>query len=161
MFNRILSRSIYCAGIGRNAPQGLSFEYRFPLPLLTLAHLDRFASQGQPGTSPVCVQALQEDRRRQPDHCKRLQANVLSHSDHRFCWRMVSGRVIPDTAINIAHTINQIHCNVLCPPHRDTVASVGLIMGRTLPFTTSNTIIKTFRHALSLDEVSSSAPQPP
>ena len=28
-------------------------------------------------------------------------------------------------------------------------------MGRTLPFTTSNTTIKTFRHALSLDEVSS------
>jgi len=37
---------------------------------------------------------------------------------------------------------------------RDTVASVGVIMGRTLPFTNSNTSIKTFRHALSLDEVS-------
>lgn len=36
---------------------------------------------------------------------------------------------------------------------RDTVASVGLIMGRTLPFVNSNTSIKTFRHALSLDEV--------
>ncbi|EPQ51108.1 hypothetical protein GLOTRDRAFT_108364 [Gloeophyllum trabeum ATCC 11539] len=34
----------------------------------------------------------------------------------------------------------------------DTVASVGVIMGKTLPFTTSNTTIKTFRHALSLDE---------
>ncbi|KAF9443235.1 hypothetical protein P691DRAFT_738143 [Macrolepiota fuliginosa MF-IS2] len=34
----------------------------------------------------------------------------------------------------------------------DTVASVGLVMGRTLPFVSSNTSIKTFRHALSLDE---------
>ncbi|CAL1713203.1 unnamed protein product [Somion occarium] len=34
----------------------------------------------------------------------------------------------------------------------DTVASVGLLMNRTLPFTTTNTTIKTFRHALSLDE---------
>ncbi|KAI0801922.1 hypothetical protein BC629DRAFT_153777 [Irpex lacteus] len=34
----------------------------------------------------------------------------------------------------------------------DTVASVGLLMSKTLPFTTTNTTIKTFRHALSLDE---------
>ncbi|KAI0074015.1 hypothetical protein K474DRAFT_1665915 [Panus rudis PR-1116 ss-1] len=34
----------------------------------------------------------------------------------------------------------------------DTVASVGVLRSKTLPFTTSNTIIKTFRHALSLDE---------
>ena len=34
---------------------------------------------------------------------------------------------------------------------RDTVASVGIIPKR-LPFTTSNTIIRTFRHAVSLDE---------
>ncbi|KAF9525477.1 hypothetical protein CPB83DRAFT_859310 [Crepidotus variabilis] len=34
----------------------------------------------------------------------------------------------------------------------DTVASVGIISGRTLPFTNSNSSIKTFRHALSLDE---------
>ncbi|TDL22153.1 hypothetical protein BD410DRAFT_788855 [Rickenella mellea] len=34
----------------------------------------------------------------------------------------------------------------------DTVASVGMVVGRTLPFTTSTTMIKTFRHALSLDE---------
>ena len=39
--------------------------------------------------------------------------------------------------------------------HRDTVSSVGVIMTRTLPFTTANTTIKTFRHALSLDEVCS------
>lgn len=34
----------------------------------------------------------------------------------------------------------------------DTVASVGLILRRDLPFTTTNTQIRTFRHALSLDE---------
>lgn len=34
---------------------------------------------------------------------------------------------------------------------RDTVNSVGLIPRR-LPFTTSNTIVKTFRHAIALDE---------
>ncbi|PFH49951.1 hypothetical protein AMATHDRAFT_146421 [Amanita thiersii Skay4041] len=34
----------------------------------------------------------------------------------------------------------------------DTVASVGVIAGRTLPFTSSNKAIRTFRHALSLDE---------
>ena len=35
--------------------------------------------------------------------------------------------------------------------YRDTVNSVGLIPRR-LPFTTSNTIVHTFRHAVSLDE---------
>jgi len=34
---------------------------------------------------------------------------------------------------------------------RDTVDSVG-ILPRRLPFTTSNTIVRTFRHAVSLDE---------
>lgn len=34
---------------------------------------------------------------------------------------------------------------------RDTVDAVGVI-SRSLPFTTSNTIIRTFRHALALDE---------
>ncbi|KAF6741733.1 hypothetical protein DFP72DRAFT_941790 [Ephemerocybe angulata] len=34
----------------------------------------------------------------------------------------------------------------------DTVASVGALMGRTLPFTNSNSSIRTFRHALALDE---------
>ena len=36
-------------------------------------------------------------------------------------------------------------------PLRDTVDSVGLVP-KSLPFTTSNTIVRTFRHALSLDE---------
>ena len=33
------------------------------------------------------------------------------------------------------------------------MASVGIIMTKTLPFVGTNTTIKTFRHALSLDEV--------
>ena len=37
--------------------------------------------------------------------------------------------------------------------YRDTVASVGLLYGRNLPFTTNNEGIRVFRHALSLDEV--------
>lgn len=34
----------------------------------------------------------------------------------------------------------------------DTVSSVGVIHARTLPFTSSNATVRTFRHALSLDE---------
>ncbi|TFY76082.1 hypothetical protein EWM64_g7930 [Hericium alpestre] len=34
----------------------------------------------------------------------------------------------------------------------DTVASVGIVWTRSLPFVTTNTTIRTFRHALSLDE---------
>lgn len=37
---------------------------------------------------------------------------------------------------------------------RDTVASVGLFWSPSLPFTNSNNGVKTFRHALALDEVS-------
>lgn len=36
----------------------------------------------------------------------------------------------------------------------DTVASVGVISSPNLPFVESNSSVKTFRHALSLDEVS-------
>jgi len=36
--------------------------------------------------------------------------------------------------------------------HRDTVNSVGLVAGKRLPFTSSNYAVRTFRHALSLDE---------
>ena len=40
---------------------------------------------------------------------------------------------------------------LLTRPIRDTVDSVGIIPKR-LPFTTSNTIVRTFRHAVALDE---------
>jgi uncharacterized protein (DUF2235 family) len=36
---------------------------------------------------------------------------------------------------------------------RDTVASVGIIMARSLPFVDVNTTIRVFRQSLSLDEV--------
>ena len=39
---------------------------------------------------------------------------------------------------------------------RDTVASVGFLVSRSLPFVTVNNTIKVFRHALALDEVSMS-----
>ncbi len=42
-------------------------------------------------------------------------------------------------------------CSEMLMNNRDTVDSVGLVPKR-LPFTASNTIIRTFRHALSLDE---------
>lgn len=50
-----------------------------------------------------------------------------------------------------AHT----HVWVPCSPQacRDTVCSVGILNGRTLPFVNNNKGIKTFRHALALDEV--------
>ena len=40
-----------------------------------------------------------------------------------------------------------------CNFRRDTVASVGSVISKTLPFVANNVTIKTFRHALSLDEV--------
>jgi hypothetical protein len=37
--------------------------------------------------------------------------------------------------------------------NRETIMSVGVVMGRSLPFVNVNTTIRVFRHALSLDEV--------
>ncbi len=37
--------------------------------------------------------------------------------------------------------------------HRDTVGSVGVVMGKSLPFVDENTTVRVFRHGLSLDEV--------
>jgi hypothetical protein len=37
--------------------------------------------------------------------------------------------------------------------YRETVSSVGVLMTHFLPFVESNQAIKTFRHALALDEV--------
>jgi len=47
------------------------------------------------------------------------------------------------------------YCQTVCIEFMgvwDTVSSVGVVMGRTLPFADSNNSIKTFRQALSLDE---------
>jgi uncharacterized protein (DUF2235 family) len=43
--------------------------------------------------------------------------------------------------------------NAQLASRRETVSSVGVIWDKTLPFTTANTTVKTFRQALALDEV--------
>ena len=50
-----------------------------------------------------------------------------------------------------ARLVSSRPCSFLLLPCRDTVCSVGVIP-RTLPFIAHNTAIRTFRHALSLDE---------
>ena len=52
-----------------------------------------------------------------------------------------------------AHTIAIMIFVSNCGCRRDTVASVGSLISKTLPFVANNVTIKTFRHALSLDEV--------
>lgn len=52
------------------------------------------------------------------------------------------------TTYSLSHIFN-CHQNDIY--YRDTVDSVGIIPRR-LPFTTSNTIVRTFRHAVALDE---------
>jgi len=57
--------------------------------------------------------------------------------------------------LDLAHGYKQTFCRAVDIEFVgvwDTVASVGVLMARNLPFTTANTTIKTFRHALSLDE---------
>jgi uncharacterized protein (DUF2235 family) len=50
------------------------------------------------------------------------------------------------------HDQARFHSFPVCTLDRDTVESVGLLRSPELPFATSNTIVKTFRHALALDE---------
>lgn len=60
-----------------------------------------------------------------------------------------------NTSAIMAFIIFNSQCTARLPrvfaPNRDTVASVG-VFSRHLPFTASNTIIRTFRQALALDE---------
>src|SRR6266576_1199035 len=69
---------------------------------------------------------------------KRVQKGVLSDCSDSLCRCMVSYH-------------RKSKSTELTSSIRDTVDSVGLIPKR-LPFTTSNTIVRTFRHAVSLDE---------
>lgn len=46
------------------------------------------------------------------------------------------------------------YIRILQSRYRDTISSVGFLTSKSLPFTSSNSAIKTFRHALALDEVS-------
>ncbi|THH30036.1 hypothetical protein EUX98_g4147 [Antrodiella citrinella] len=59
------------------------------------------------------------------------------------------------TSLKLAHGFKQTFCRAVEIEFVgvwETVASVGILMARNLPFTTANSTIKTFRHALSLDE---------
>lgn len=60
-----------------------------------------------------------------------------------------------DAGIEIAKTFKQTFCMPITIDFLgvwDTVASVGIIYGRSLPFTSANSAVRIFRHALSLDE---------
>ena len=71
----------------------------------------------------------------------RIQGNVFPERQDRLHWRLVS-------------QFNRCHIYTDGLFFRDTVASVGIITTRSLPFVSSNSAIRIFRHALSLDEVS-------
>lgn len=79
----------------------------------------------------------------------RLDGNNLISSRKHFRSTSISNSLafgIQFSIFCLASLTNQ-----LSRVSRDTVSSVGLIPRR-LPFTTSNTIVCTFRHAISLDE---------
>jgi len=80
---------------------------------------------------------------------KYIQAHIFDRCRYSFRWCLV--RRLVARSFGLSFTIIIPFVNSEHVPHRDTVDSVGLIPRR-LPFTTSNTIIRTFRQALSLDE---------
>ncbi|KAF9262999.1 hypothetical protein L218DRAFT_959827 [Marasmius fiardii PR-910] len=60
-----------------------------------------------------------------------------------------------DEGITLAAGFKKTYCSTVTVEFIgvwDTVSSVGVIMGKTLPFTNSNSAVRTFRHAVSLDE---------
>ncbi|TDL22155.1 hypothetical protein BD410DRAFT_770672 [Rickenella mellea] len=70
-----------------------------------------------------------------------------------FAYKMYSR--VDDEGVRLSEGFKRTYCREVKIEFLgvwDTVASVGMVIGRTLPFTVSNTMIKTFRHALSLDE---------
>ena len=64
-------------------------------------------------------------------------------------WLVLNPNFPPPPGPPLLKKKKKHHCFI--SSSRDTVNSVGLIPRR-LPFTTSNTVVNTFRHALSLDE---------
>jgi hypothetical protein len=100
----------------------------------------RPSAERQRATDSLCVQAVQARRCGGDRALRRLQANILQERQHRVCRRVVSAFLT--------------HIRTLQSCYRDTVSSVGVVMSRALPFTNSNSAIRMFRHALSLDEVS-------
>lgn len=110
---------------------------------MLIDNLDRTPSSGQPRADSFRVQALQADRRSQRRHCSWLQEDVLQRSSDRVRRRLVC----PGSPMHVVPAVLR-YAHV-----RDTVASVGSLVSKTLPFVANNTTIKTFRHALALDEV--------
>ena len=86
-----------------------------------------------------CVQVVQEDHSQRLEAVQRVQESRSHRRQHR-----IRGRVV-----RVPYTIYV--SNLLSFLFRDTVCSVGLI-SRRLPFVASNSAIRYFRHALSLDE---------
>ena len=73
---------------------------------------------------------------------ERVQENVFERRGYRICGSLVSLSLISRFTFSDSDSLFFF---------RDTVNSVGLIP-HALPFTTSNTVVNTFRHAISLDE---------
>ena len=73
---------------------------------------------------------------------KGVQVSFFNGCSYRVYRRLVS--IIFKQEIN-NNNYNYSDC-------RDTVSSLGAIRGRSLPVTTASTNVRTFRHALSLDE---------
>ena len=96
--------------------------------------------------SPICVPNVFSRGRCRMEAEQRIQEKLL----HRCRYR-VPRCVVRCSSIFLFQTEDSNLPFYLSPVHRDTVSSVGLIPKR-LPFTSSNYSIKTFRHAISLDE---------
>ena len=79
---------------------------------------------------------------------ERIQENVFKRCGYWICWSLVSIKYPPRLDL-LRDSCYFLTFSFLF--YRDTVNSVGLIP-RALPFTTSNTVVNTFRHAISLDE---------
>jgi hypothetical protein len=100
---------------------------------------DWFTSGVQPPTSSFRIQNVHSRRRAWLETVERFQEGLFHRRPHRIHWCLVCQHAVVDLVSVNAYT------------SRDTVNSVGLIPRR-LPFTTSNTIVRTFRHAVALDE---------
>jgi uncharacterized protein (DUF2235 family) len=146
---RILSWRIHCPSACRDVVQGIIryYIYVFHLSLTPT----RLAMQ---------VGLLSKDNNEQIPFAYKLYKTSSSSDDalargfkETFCrpvpiefvgvwWVLMMGPSIREECFTEKRMID-----------RDTVGSVGVIMGRSLPFVDVNTTIRVFRQALSLDEV--------
>jgi uncharacterized protein (DUF2235 family) len=76
-----------------------------------------------------------------------------NHAQVHFAYKMY--KRTDDEGLTLCAGFKQTYCQNVYVDFMgvwDTVASVGVMAGRTLPFTNANSSIKVFRHALALDE---------